>query len=113
MKALLTALFAITLSLASASVQSNSAVRYLDESGHFAWFMGNGVATVFWDLPGDLDLFTHHIDALGNPVLMTMEGQTIAYCYFLDFIGTSGNYLVFDMYGDQGVGWVYFGTFFL
>ena len=99
MKTLASAFLAITLSLASITTQSDSSVGYLDGSLHLAQYSGNGVATIFWDLPGDLDIFTHHINGVGNAVLMTMEGQTVAYCYMLDYKGTSGNHLVFDLYG--------------
>lgn len=91
--------------------------------GSFANIQASGGGTrhlvVFfdWAVTGDLDVFALYTTHTSLPVLGSASvGSTqlpTAFAYWLDFRGTSGGFLMYDVYADQGVGFFYVVTVFV
>jgi hypothetical protein len=64
-------------------------------------------AAVFWDMPGDFDIFTFHADGFNNELKVSVEGLPSGFAYWLDFQGTDAfDRLVYDVFITTG------GSFF-
>ncbi len=80
---------------------------------------GSGHAFVFGDFAagGDLDIFTLHSNHSSVPLSggLIAGGTPLpsAFAYWLDYRGTSGGFLRYDAYADQGFGFFYVTTVFL
>jgi hypothetical protein len=62
---------------------------------------------VFWDMPGDFDIFTFHADGFNDPLPVSVGGLPVGLAYFLDFRGTDAfDRLVYDVFITRG------GSFF-
>ena len=68
-------------------------------------------AVVFWDIPGDFDIFTLHANAVGNPLSASLGGLPSGIAYWLNFLGTDQfGRSVFDVFVKTSLGG---GFFFL
>lgn len=81
-------------------------VTYPDGSLGIAISLGFGLhGAVFWDIPGDFDIFTFHANAAGNPLFATLGGLPAGVAYWLNFLGTDAlGRAVFDVFVTQGGG---------
>lgn len=59
------------------------------------------------DVPGDFDLFTHHVNTFGNLVFLSLQGFPSGFAYWADFRGTVGSRLLFDVFVNQGSGFFF------
>jgi hypothetical protein len=115
MKRLYASLLAIVLAFVTpATLRADMGVGYPDGSVAYAFYVGNAVAFVSWDIPGDGDIFTLHSDMFAYPHLAALRGIQPAFAYWLDLIGVNmQNRLVFNAYADVGYGWFFVRTFVL
>ena len=62
-------------------------------------------AAVFWDIPGDFDIFTFQANEVSNPLSAVLLGGTSGIAFWLDFAGTDqfGRF-VFDVYVKTSLG---------
>ena len=71
-------------------------------------------AAVFWDIPGDFDIFTFHANAVSSPLTASVGGLPFGIAYWLNFLGTDqfGRF-VFDVFvkTSLGGGFFFVGTF--
>ena len=67
-------------------------------------------AAVFWDIPGDFDIFTFHANAVGGPLLATLIGGfPSGIAYWLNFVGTDQfGRLVYDVFVKNSLGGGFF-----
>src|SRR5262245_1761057 len=75
---------------------ADSVADYPDTSFSEAIFVGSGIAFVFWDVPGDKDLFIHSVDFLAFPQNVPFA-NTFGSGFWLDFEGFSGPFLQFGV----------------
>jgi hypothetical protein len=86
-------------------------VVYPDDTLGIEMNLGLGIhAAVFWDVPGDFDIFTFHANQVGNPLFASLGGLPSGIAYWLNFVGTDqfGRF-VFDVFVKTSLG----GGFFL
>ena len=97
------------------SASADSKVTYPDGSIHQSLNLGGGVlVNLFFDIPGDFDLFTHHVNSSGNLVSgVSIAGLAPGFAYWLDFLGTSNSQLVSDVYAYEASGSFYVGQLLL
>lgn len=102
---------------AAPSAQAGTFATYLDGSFAQSVFVGPGqLAFVFADFAatGDNDIFTLHADSFANPLPLGMAGFQPALGYYLNFLFVDGfGNFVYDVYADQGFGWILIGQFLL
>ena len=80
-----------------------SNVTYPDGSTSQAINLGNGQhAFVFFDNPGDLDIFVHPVDFFADLLLVTLNGTISGYALWLDFEGQNGGFLQYGIYACTG-----------
>jgi len=109
---LATALLAGVL-VAAPAAKADISVTYPDGNDGFAWDIGSGLAFIHWDLVGDGDIFTLHSTAFADPLNASLSGVTAGLAYWLDYLGTSGSSLKFDVYVNIGGEWFYVAPFYL
>ena len=90
-------------------------VVFPDQSQGIELNLGFGLhAAVFWDIPGDFDIFTFHANAVGGSLLASFEGFPFGIAYWLNFLGTDrfGRF-VFEVFVKTSLGSGFFsvGTF--
>ena len=108
-----TIIFALLL-LAVPAAWANSSVTYPDGSLVIVQDLGGGIhANISWDIPGDNDIFTHHVDTFGDLVFLSLEGFPSGVAYWVDFRGTVGSQLLFDVYATQGGSFFFVGQLLL
>jgi hypothetical protein len=108
-----TIIFALLL-LAVPAAWADSSVNFPDGSFSLVVNLGGGVhGNIFWDLPGDKDLFTHHVDFLGNLAFLSLVGFTSGVAYWADFRGTVGGQFLFDVFVTQGGSFFFVGQLLL
>lgn len=108
-----TIIFALLL-LAVPAAWTDSGVTYPDGSLSFVFDLGGGIhANAFWDIPGDSDLFTHHVNTFGNLVFLPLRGFTSGVAYWADFRGFVGSRFLFDVYVTQGSSFFFVGQLLL
>jgi hypothetical protein len=83
---------------------ADSFINYPDGTLSIVQNLGGGIhAHISVDFPGDVDLFTHHVNTFGNLVFLSLEGFTSGLAYWGDFRGTTfSGRLLFDIYVFQG-----------
>lgn len=105
----------LTVLLIALLVVTTSSVAAADSSHFFptpngrtlAFALGLGVvAFVFDNYQGGGDLIVHAVNGFGNAVPISVFGYTAPYFWF-NFVGFSGPFPLFDVYGDRGFGWVF------
>lgn len=104
------------LSLSTHTVRANWSLTYPDDSWMASWLLSpSGHAALFWDIPGDLDLFTQHSSIYSNAVSANLMSPTPTYAlaYWFNYLYSSGGYLYFDFYARDSYGWYYAGTMVL
>lgn len=78
---------------------ADSTVNYPDGSSSLALNLGSGLhAFVFFDTPGDGDIFIHPIDFAANLLQVTLNSTFPAFAIWLDFEGDNGNFRQFGVY---------------
>lgn len=108
-----TIIFALLL-LAVPAAWADSSVTYPDGSLSIVQDLGGGIhAHIFVDVPGDFDLFTHHVNTFGNFVFLNLRGFQGGVAYWADFRGTVGGQLLFDVFVTQGSGFFFVGQLLL
>ena len=107
---LVTFLSAVSL----ASAQFSSQVTYPDGSISLNQNLGFGInAHIFFDVPGDFDIFTHHTGPAGLFTPLALRGFPAGFAYWLNFLGTVGGRLLFDVFLTTGGGFFFVGQFLL
>ncbi len=100
---LLVAMLLSALLLAAPDANAQPTVIYPDSSRSFAFNLGFGLnAFLFWDLAGDADIFIHPANASGNFFPIQLDALTPGLAYWLDFIGFSGPFMVFNVFVTTG-----------
>jgi hypothetical protein len=109
---LATALLAASV-LASPAAKADISVVYPDGNASFSWYIPSGLAFIHWDFTGDGDIFTLHSTGLADPLYASLSGVEEGLAYWLDYTGTSGSSLEFDVYVNIGGEWFYVAPFYL
>ena len=102
------AMIALLFGIASPA-SADFTVTYPDGSLGIEINLGFGLhAAVFWDIPGDFDIFTFHADAVGDPLFVSFFGGfPSGLAYWLNFLGRDiFGRAVFDVFATRG------GSFF-
>ena len=84
---------------------ADSTINYLDNSRSQAINLGifGTNAFVFFDLPGDNDVFVHAVNGSGNLVFIQINNTPFqGWALWLDFEGTQGGFLRYGVYGCFG-----------
>jgi len=96
------------------SAQFSSTVVYPDGSQSLNQNLGFGInASIFFDLAGDFDIFTHHTNAIGGFTTLSLQGFPAGIAYFLDFLGTVNTRLLFDVFVTTGGSFFFVGQLLL
>jgi hypothetical protein len=83
------------------AVASN--VTYPDGSFSQAINLGNGThAFVFFDNPGNHDIFVHPVDFFADLLLVTVNSTFVGYALWLDFEGFNQGFMQFGVYVCTG-----------
>ena len=103
------------LLLAVPAAWADSFINYPDGSFSQVQDLGGGIhANIFVDVPGDFDIFTHHVDFFGNLVFLSLQGFPSGFAFWGDFRGTTfSGRLLFDIYVTRGVGFFFVGQLLL
>jgi hypothetical protein len=81
---------------------ADSFVTYPDNSKSQAINLGGGQhAFVFFDIPGDNDIFVHPVDFAANLLLVSLQGFG-GYAIWLNFEGFNAGYMQFGVYTCAG-----------
>ena len=106
--ALLAAVVVLTLTIASPA-SADFSITYPDGSLGFEINLGFGLhAAVFWDVPGDFDIFVISANGASNPLLVSFFAGASGFAYWLDFLGSDGfGRYVFDVYTNRGSGFFF------
>ena len=92
-----------SLVIGIAPAAADSTLNYPDTSRSQAINLGGGQhAFVFFDIPGDNDIFVHPINAFANPLLLVVNDTFTGYALWLDFEGFNGNRLQYGVYTCGG-----------
>ena len=82
---------------------ADSSLVYPDNSRSQAISLGGGAhGFVFFDIPGDNDIFVHPVDFNANLLLVTVSNTFTGFALWLDFEGFSGNFLQYGVYTCNG-----------
>jgi hypothetical protein len=96
------------------SAQFSSVVTYPDGSESFNQNLGSGInATIFYDIPGDFDIFTHHTNSIGGFATLSLRGFPAGIGYWLNFLGTISAGLLYDVYVSTGGSFFFVGQLVL
>ena len=109
---LATALLAAVL-VAAPAAKADISVTYPDGNGGFAWDIGSGLAFIHWDLAGTGDIYTLHSTSFADPLNASLEGVEAGLAYWLQYLGTSGSSLVFEVYVNIDGQWYDVAPFYL
>ena len=108
---------AMVLGFAVGESSANSFANYPDGSFSRAILLPGGIAFLFWDLPGDFDMFIHSGDFSANLQNVILAGTFVGSLFWLNFEGFSGPFMQFGVYVCQGSPSCFFsgrvGTIFL
>lgn len=100
----------VLLLLAVPAAWADSSVTYPDRSISIVWNLGGGVhVNIFWDIPGDNDIFVHNVNFFGNFVSLSVAGFPSGLAYWCDFRGLVGPQMLFDVWVNQGFGFFFVG----
>ena len=99
---LLVALFVavcVVIGVGFGQAAADSTVNYPDGSSSLAVNLGSGLhAFVFFDNPGDGDVFIHPIDFVANLLPVTLNNTFNAFAFWLDFEGFNGGFRQYGVY---------------
>jgi hypothetical protein len=104
MRTFLLASLIVTLSvvIGIGSAAADSTVNYPDTSRSQAIDLGGGQhAFVFFDIPGDNDIFIHPVTFAANLLLVNLQGF-VGFAIWLDFEGFNGQFMQFGVYTCNG-----------
>src|SRR5262249_46036723 len=86
------------------SASADSTLIYPDQSRSLAIDLGSGQhAFVFFDVPGDDDIFVHAVDFFANFKFVSLGPGLGGFGIWLDFEGVSGTRLQYGVYTCSGV----------
>jgi len=83
---------------------ADSSLDYPDGSKSQAINLGNGQhAFVFFDIPGDNDIFVHPVDFNANLLFVNVNNTFSGFALWLDFEGFNQGFMQFGVYTCNGV----------
>lgn len=80
------------------TANADSSFTYPDGSRSQAFNLGNGIAFVFFDLPGDGDIFIHPVDFFANTLRVAVNSTFTGFALWLDFEGFNQGYQQYGVY---------------
>jgi hypothetical protein len=99
---LATLIVTLSIVIGIGSAAADSTVVYPDDSRSQAIDLGGGQhAFVFFDIPGDNDIFIHPVTFGANLLLVNLQGF-LGYAIWLDFEGFNGGFMQFGVYTCAG-----------
>src|SRR5688572_3767200 len=82
---------------------ADSTLNYPDTSRSQAINLGGGQhAFVFFDIPGDNDIFVHPVDFSANLLFVSLSQTFFGFAIWLDFEGFNGGALQYGVYTCNG-----------
>ena len=100
---LLVSLFIALCVLIGVGPAAATDVTYPDGSFSQVFNLGNGAhAFVFFDNPGDHDIFVHPVDFSTNLFQVSLNNTFIGFALWLDFEGLNGGFMQFGVYTCTG-----------
>jgi hypothetical protein len=94
---------AVAVVIGVGSAAADSTVNYPDTSRSQAIDLGGGQhAFVFFDVPGDNDIFVHPVTFGANPLFVSLNQTFNGFALWLDFEGFNGGFMQFGVYTCNG-----------
>jgi hypothetical protein len=101
---LVSLIVALGVLFAVGSASADSSLTYPDNSRSQAINLGGGQhAFVFFDIPGDNDIFVHPVDFNANFLFVSLNQSFNGFGIWLDFEGFNQGFLQYGVYTCNGV----------
>jgi hypothetical protein len=95
---------AVSVVIGVGSAAADSTLTYPDTSRSQAINLGGGQhAFVFFDIPGDNDIFVHPVDFSANLLFVSLSQTFNGFGIWLDFEGFNSGFMQFGVYTCTGV----------
>ena len=103
-KLLVSLIVAVSVVIGVGSAAADSNLTYPDSSRSLAIDLGGGQhAFVFFDIPGDNDIFVHPVNFAATLLQVTVNQTFTGFALWLDFEGFNGQFMQFGVYTCTGV----------